>query len=39
MIDKITRLKRILPKLGKFSLKNKLRIVFLILIDKSKILN
>lgn len=38
-MNKITRLKRILPNLGQFSLKNKLKIIFLILIDKNKIIN
>jgi len=38
-MNKLIRLKRILPHLSKFSLKNKVKIIFLILIDKNKIIN
>lgn len=38
-MNKITRLKRILPHLNKFTLKNKFKIILNILLDNSKIIN
>jgi hypothetical protein len=38
MNNKITRLKRILPHLGKFTLKQQAIIIFKILTDKSKLI-
>jgi hypothetical protein len=37
--NKITRIKRILPLISKFSLQDRITIILKILLDKSKIIN